>query len=385
MDKKSFYTKVPGYLGSYSALWEHDPHQANLSWFHRANWGLFIHYGLYSQLGRGEWVMFHERIPIQEYEKLFDTFNPEKFDADFITDLALEAEMRYITFTSCHHEGFCLWNSQVETFNSYRACGRDLVRELAEQCARKGLGFFTYYTHILNWRHPLAMTGPGLEMCRPAYEHDEPRYQIKDPSENGRYWEYAHQVMEELLELEYPLSGMWLDIIMAYYQAPEHIPIEKTYELIRQKRPECLISFKQGATGTEDFAAPEHSHQSLAFRLEKRGMPEMARLAERAWQCNAAKHNEYCTTLQEKAWGYHAQAAHYGPDEVWGFLAFALANHANLLLNVGPLPDGSIHPQDVATLREVGKRIRKHGWPEPDAMILPGRRRKAAQGEPGAE
>jgi alpha-L-fucosidase len=148
---------TPKYLENHADLWKKDPHAANLAWFGQTRWGLFMHYGLYSQLGRGEWVMFQEQIPVSEYEKLFETFDPTNFDADYITDLALEAEMQYVTFTACHHEGFCLWRSDVEAYNSYRACGRDLVRELAEQCDRKGLGFFTYFTHVLNWRHPWSL------------------------------------------------------------------------------------------------------------------------------------------------------------------------------------------------------------------------------------
>ena len=133
---------VPNYLKGYADLYKNDPHQANLEWFKNAKWGLFMHYGLYSQLECGEWVMFRKEIPIPEYEKLFDSFDPKNFDADFITDLACEAEMKYVNITACHHEGFCLWKSDIEAYNSYRACQRDLVRELAEQCDKKGLGFF---------------------------------------------------------------------------------------------------------------------------------------------------------------------------------------------------------------------------------------------------
>lgn len=359
-------TAAPRYLHRHADLWEQDPHRANLTWFGKTRWGLFMHYGLYSQLGRGEWVMFHEQIPIAEYEKLFDTFDPKHFDADFITDLALEAEMEYVTLTSCHHEGFCLWQSEVEAYNGYRACGRDLVRELAAQCDRKGLGFFTYYTHVLNWRHPWALRRETLEIARPAYDHEEPRYQLIDPAEYARYWEYAHACMKELLALEHPLAGMWLDIIAGYYRVPDLIPIEATYELIRKARPETLISFKQGATGTEDFAAPEFSLKSQAAVLRRQNNEAGARLAEAAWQKNRTKHNEICMTLQRQGWGYVEDAEHLGADEVRGRLAYALAHNCSMLANTGPLPDGSIHPEDVATLRAVGERIRREGWPGPD-------------------
>ena len=362
---------VPRYLEAHADLWARDPHAANLAWFGQTKWGLFMHYGLYSQLGRGEWVMFKEQIPIAEYEQLFDTFDPKHFDADCITDLALEAQMQYVTFTSCHHEGFCLWQSDAEAYNSYRACGRDLVRELAEQCDRKGLGFFTYFTHVLNWRHPWSLHRESLEIARPAYEHDEPRYELAEAAASPRFWEWSHACTRELLELELPLAGMWLDIIAGYYRAPDMVPIEATYELIQQVRPEVLISFKQGATGTEDFAAPEHSANSMAEVMRRQGNERGAELAATAWEGNKDKHNEICMTLQRQGWGYAEGAEHLGPDEVWGLLANALASNCSMLTNTGPLPDGSIHAGDAATLRAVGERIRRDGWPTPDEAVTP--------------
>ena len=362
---------APTYLRDHADLWEQDPHQANLTWFGQTRWGLFMHYGLYSQLARGEWVMFREQIPVAKYEKLFETFDPSRFDADYITDLACEAQMQYVTFTSCHHEGFCLWQSDVEAYNSYRARGRDLVRELAEQCDRKSLGFFTYFTHVLNWRHPWSLHRESLDIARPAYEHAEPRYELTSPGESPRFWEWSHACIRELLDLELPLAGMWLDIIAGYYRAPDLVPIEATYELIRQARPETLISFKQGATGTEDFAAPEHSNNSMAEVMRRQGNERGARLAAAAWEGNKDKHNEICMTLQRQGWGYAKDAEHLGADEVWGLLGNALAHNCSLLANTGPLPDGSIHQGDAATLRAVGERIRKEGWPESSDAIAP--------------
>ena len=362
---------TPKYLSEYSNIYEKDPKQANLEWFSNAKWGLFMHYGLYSQLERGEWVMFHEKIPIAEYEKLATSFNPKNFNADFITDLALEAEMKYINITACHHEGFCLWKSNREAYNSYTACKRDLVRELAEQCDKKGLGFFAYYTHILNWRHPYSIPRNLLEMGRPDYNFDEPRYLFKNEEDVAHYWEYAHACMKELLELEYPLAGIWLDLIAAYYLRPDLIRIEDTYKLIRETRPDILLSFKQGATGTEDFASPEFSFHSMGEAMLKRGSESGAKLADAAWEKNRYKHNEICMTLQRKQWGYSKGMDHYDADEVWVRLAYALKNNCNMLTNTGPLPDGSIHEDDVKSLREVGRRIRERGWPQPEEAITP--------------
>lgn len=136
-------TPTPSYLQSYEALWKSDPHAANLEWFRDARFGLFIHYGLYSALGKGEWVQFNKKIPVAEYARLQEGFRAENFDGDFIADLACEAGIKYVNLVTCHHDSFCLWDSKVEPFNSMNApCGRDLVGEMAAACAKKGLGLF---------------------------------------------------------------------------------------------------------------------------------------------------------------------------------------------------------------------------------------------------
>ena len=146
---------TPSYLRGYESLYAADPHAAALAWFAEARFGLFMHYGLYSLLGRHEWVMYRENIPLAEYEQLAEQFTAERFDAGYITDLALEAGMRYVNLTSRHHDSFCLFDSEVSDYTSVRAAaGRDLIGELAEQCRAKGLGLFTYYSYALDWRHP---------------------------------------------------------------------------------------------------------------------------------------------------------------------------------------------------------------------------------------
>ena len=116
---------------------------------------MFIHYGLYAQLAKGEWVQLRDTIPVAEYARLKDTFTAENFDADFITDLALKAGMKYITITSKHHDGFCLFRTAQTDFNSLDApCGRDLIGELSEACQEKGLALFLYYSYAADWKHP---------------------------------------------------------------------------------------------------------------------------------------------------------------------------------------------------------------------------------------
>jgi alpha-L-fucosidase len=357
---------VPSYLKGYEGLYAQDPRQAARAWFAEARFGLFMHYGLYSLLGRGEWAMYHEAIPLAEYEALIERFTAARFDADMITDLALEAGMRYVNLTSRHHDSFCLFDSQHTAYNSARSpAGRDLVAELAEQCRDKGLGLFLYYSYALDWRHPTFYGRDEFPIARPDYPQPEPRYKWRVDEDFNRYMDFVHAQLRELLTTYGPLAGIWLDPIMGYYARPDLFPIAESYALIRQLQPQALIAFKQGANGDEDFASPERSGHSLAERVREQIGPEAAEVARRAWEGNAGKHNEICDTLQPRAWGYLAAAdgQHHGPDAVMDMLAAAGRQGYNLLLNTGPLPDGAIHPEDVATLRQVGTRIRSEGWP----------------------
>ncbi len=353
---------VPSYLRGYEALYARDPREAARAWFRDARFGLFIHYGLYSLLGRGEWVLFHERIPLEEYEQLQDQFTAERWDADFITDLALEAEMKYITVTTRHHDSFCLFATGVSDYNSVMSpCGRDLIGELAEACQRKGLGLFLYYSYALDWRHPYFYSRDSSPIAmRPAQGRPDPRYKFKRDEDFLHYIVFVHAQIRELLSMYGPVAGIWFDPIMAYYARPDLFPIDETYALVRSLQPQALIAFKQGANGDEDFASPERHGHSLADRAREQLGERAYEVARRAWEGNRSKHNEVCDTLQPRAWGYDRgnDGKHKNADQVIEMLRSAWSQGYNLLLNTGPLPDGSIHPEDVGTLREVGRRLR---------------------------
>ena len=110
--------KIPAYLREFEDVYRSNPRQAALEWFSNARFGLFIHYGLYSIVGTHEWMQLRDGIPVQEYEKLMLQFDASCFDADEITDLALEAQMKYVNITTRHHDGFCLFETQFSDFNS---------------------------------------------------------------------------------------------------------------------------------------------------------------------------------------------------------------------------------------------------------------------------
>ena len=358
--------EIPSYLRGYETLYGQDSHAAALEWFKNAKFGLMMHYGLYSQLGRGEWVMLHEKIPVATYEKMKETFNPHQFDADAIADLALDAGMKYVTCTSKHHEGFCLFRTKQTPYNSVDSpAQRDLMGELAAACRKKGLGLFLYYSYSADWHHPYFYSrSAGWDFARPAYDQPQPEYLWRQDADFRLYIDYVHNQLRELLTQYGPLAGIWFDPVMGFYARPFLFPLAETYALIYSLQPQSLISFKQGANGSEDFAAPERQRPGTGpnpFRSIDPSRRETANaVLSRAWHINQKKHLELCNTLQPNVWGYSQadDGKHRHTEEVIQMVDSAWAAGDNLLLNTGPLADGSISAEDVKTLREVGRRTR---------------------------
>jgi len=350
-------SQIPNYLGAYSDVYKENPRKANLNWFTEAKYGMFIHYGLYAQLEKGEWVQLRDTIPVAEYAKLKDTFTANKFDADFITDLAIEAGMKYITITSKHHDGFCLFKTDETDFNSLEApCGRDLIGELVEACNKKGLGIFLYYSYAADWKHPYFYSRDiGWKHARPAYKEPQPEYKFQKDEDFRIYVDYVHEHLKELLT-QYPtIAGIWFDPIMGLYHRPDLFPVEETYALIRSLSPHALISFKQGANGDEDFSAPERNASAkVGSEFE---------VAQMVYKKNKDKPKEICNTLQPHAWGYNksTDGKHKKAEELVEIIKDTWAKNANLLMNVGPMPDGSFPEEDIISLTKAGKKLRAEG------------------------
>ncbi len=333
---------APSYLKDVAGLYKTAPRKAAAEWFRNAGFGLFMHYGLYSLLGRHEWVQLREKIPVRAYEKLAERFSAEKFDADFITDMALDAGMKYVNLTTRHHDSFCLFDSKYTDFKCTNTpAKRDLVGELGEQCRGKGLGFCLYYSHGRDWRHPHAPNNENWGgSARPEYDPPETLYKYGEEHDLQIYVEFMKNQITELLTNYGPIATIWLDGIATPASREDKIHLFKCQELydhIHALQPQVLVSYKQGLLGTEDFKAPE-----------------------RHWKGRSDVPLEICDTLQPRGWGYIKEddGKHKSADQVMEMLRKAKEINANLLLNTGPLPDGSIHPEDVETLKEVGHRLR---------------------------
>lgn len=309
------------------------PRAEQIAWFRQARFGLFVHYGMASLLPGGKLWPRPSEITDADLEK---RFTAAKFDADFIAELAVAAGMRYVNFTPYHGGGPYTFRSKVAHPNTADdlPARRDLVGELARACRKRELGLMLY------------VHGSIAQSHAEVFHRNE-------------------TIFRELLTNYGPLAGLWFDTDSAYYKDPSHhlYPhLAETFALIRSLQPQCLISFCHGVTGDEDFITYEHRYRQQAeFKFVPAEVQK--RLAE--------KPVEICTTLQlnekggkgTKMWFNVEGAYHRTADDVWPILAEARRDRCNLLLNIGPLGDGSVHPADVAALREVGRRIRAHGFP----------------------
>ena len=357
---------VPSYLKGYEKAYLADPRAAARQWFRDAKFGLFIHYGLYSLEGRHEWLQYREKIPVADYARLKERFTAAKFDADAIADLAVAAGMSYVNITTRHHDSFCLFGSAQTDFHARNSpARRDLIRELADACRKKGLGLCLYYSHGRDWRHPHAPNNDRWGgSARPEYDPPEPSYATGKNHDLNRYLDFMTAQMTELLTGYGPIAAIWLDGVATPLsdktatpcpkppRQPDNAPefsCRELYEHIHRLQPQELISYKQGLLGSEDFFAPEH----------------------KAVAVTGNKPMEICSTLQEGSWGYHHDKRNLTTEEAWAKLVAARAANANLLLNTGPLPDGSIPPQHARVLREIGERIRKQGFPTASRPPLP--------------
>lgn len=289
-----------------------------MKWWREARFGMFIHWGLYAQLGRHEWVMNRERIPIKEYEKLADTWKPKERPAREWAKLAKQAGMKYMVMTSKHHEGFCLWDTKQTDYNAAKhGPGRDLVREYVEACREFGLKIGFYYS-LMDWHHP------DGALC------------AKDEAARKRFIEFTDGCVKELCTNYGKIDILWYDVSWPL-RSPELWESARRNAMVRELQPDIIINNRSQLP--EDFGTPEEH-----VTAEGEG---------RDW--------EACMTFNG-SWGYMPSAIDWRPvREVIGMLRTAAAGMGNLLLNIGPKPDGSVPEEAYERLIPVGKWIEKNG------------------------
>lgn len=363
--------EIPYFLTSYKSLYKKNPRAAALKWFEDARFGLFVHWGPSAAYKSGDWVLYDKKIPLQQYMDAAMKFTGEKWSADSIADLAVSAHMKYITYVVKHHDGFAQFDSKAGPFNSMNAAAhRDFLKEIAAACKKRGLGLFVYYSIGIDWTHPFYLTTEYYSAARPHYDSLPPQVRFKGKEDFVHYWNYVKTQIYEICSNYGPLAGVWFDPIGGAYTNPEMFDVQSVYDIIRRLQPQALISYKTGFNGNEDYISCEHEIKSITNLMRNVQGEQTAQAAEAAWQKNRTKIAELNTTMQKINWGYYEspKQQHKTAAQVMALLKTAAANNGNLLINIGPYPDGSIVPEDKAALIEVGKMLREHGFPKQDKV-----------------
>lgn len=318
-----------------------------LAWWSDARFGLFIHWGLYSQWGchypapdgtmldgKTEHMMRHLRMPLAQYAKIADVFNPVKFDADAWVRTAKDAGMKYMVITSKHHDGFALWDSPSNDYNIVQRTPfrRDVIKELADACRRGGLKFGVYYSLGRDWADPDVPTEKKADGTRRSNDWDWPDESKKD---FAKYFERkVKPQVRELLTQYGPIAMMWFD-------TPEKITPAQSDELlrlIRSLQPDCIVNQRVG-------------NRLGDYRVEEQNIPGAGHADP--W--------ETCMTLN-KHWGY------YQGDEAWKPASDVIHNlvdiaskGGNFLLNVGPTGEGVFPAGSVDRLHAAGAWLKVNG------------------------
>jgi alpha-L-fucosidase len=286
-----------------------------MKWWHEARFGMFIHWGLYSVLGRHEWAMENEGIPVTEYEQIALRFKPKPNAAREWARLAKQTGQKYMVMTTKHHEGFCHFDSKLTDYCAPKqGPGRDLVKEYVEAARAEGLRVGFYYS-LMDWHHPDGAKCATDELAR------------------RRFVDYIHGQIRELLTNYGKIDILWYDV--AWPLDAKGWESDKMNEMVFQLQPEIIVNNRNKLDG--DFATPEQRIQA----------------DQRAW--------ESCMTLND-SWGFNRGDDNWkSPKAVVKNLITCAHDTGNYLLNIGPRGDGSIPEESVRIFSSVGKWLARNG------------------------
>ncbi|MGN7515830.1 MAG: alpha-L-fucosidase [Allomuricauda sp.] len=345
---------------------DYKPSKENLQareWFQDAKLGMFIHWGVYSIMGGGgeegiaEWIMHNKKISVDAYEKLPKLFNPTEFDAKSWVAMAKAAGMKYITITTKHHDGFAMYDSKVSDYNIVDGSpfGRDILRELEQECKKQGIKLFAYYSQ-LDWHHPdyfpRGWTG---------------RYTGRPESGNWEnYLKYHDAQIKELAE-NYEIAGFWFDgwwdqaAHKENHQKKENFRLKKdqidwklenTYKMIHDVKSNLLIG---------------NNHHEAPFAGEDFQMFEKDLPGRNTTGFGTAAHDigklplETCETING-SWGFNLiDNNHKSQETLVKYVVNAAGRNSNFLLNVGPMPNGKIQDEHIKSLKELGQWMDAYG------------------------
>jgi len=305
--------------------------------FEKLGFGMFVHFGIYSQLGTGEWAKQILGIPGEEYEPLAKTFCPDPQWAEKLVSTAKNAGCKYITLTTRHHDGYSLYDTQgLNDYDAPHSCGRDLVREFVDACNTQGIIPFFYHT-LIDWRE---------ESC-PYTSETNPEWNREGNWE--AYMDYLQKSVELLCKNYGPIGGLWFDGMWAYWD--NDWQEDKLYGMIRSYQPDAMIINNTGLSKLGQLG-----HIELDSVTFERGKPQPLNME------GAPKYiaSEMCEVFNSH-WGYAAGDLNYkSPASLIETLVDCRRYGSNLLMNVGPMGNGLLRPIDEAYLDLMGQWVVRH-------------------------
>ena len=309
--------------------------------FQDNKFGVFLHWGIYSMTARGEWYMNDRNIHRDEYAKLASGFYPSKFDAAQWVSAIKASGAKYITITSRHHDSFSMFNTAESDFNIVDATPfkRDVLKELADECHKQGIKLHFYYSH-LDWKredYPLGKTGKGTG-----------RPQGKENWQT--YYRFMNNQLTELLTHYGPIGAIWFDGV--WDQADDFDwQLEEQYGLIHRLQPACLI-------GNNHHRTP---YAGEDFQMFERDLPGENTAGFSEGQEVSVLPLETCETMN-KTWGYNIEDQQYKSTKTLiQLLVRAAGKNANLLMNIGPQPNGELPAAAVQRMKEMGEWMNQYG------------------------
>ena len=335
-------------LGSFSLplrAQNYSPTEENLKSrqeFRDARFGIFLHWGLYAMLATGEWTMTNKDLNYKEYAKLAGGFYPSRFNAAEWVAAIKASGAKYICFTSRHHEGFSMFHTQYSDYNVVDATPfkRDILKELADECHKQGIRLHLYYSHLDWYRedYPWGRTGRGTG--RP------------DPKGNwATYYQFMNNQLTELLTNYGEIGAIWFDGVWDQDQNPDFDwQLPGQYELIHKLQPACLV-------GNNHHQVPFAGEDIQIFERDLPGENK----AGLSGQDISSLPLETCETMNGM-WGYKITDQNYKSTKTLiHYLVKAAGKDANLLMNIGPQPDGCLPEVAVQRLKEVGQWMQTYG------------------------